>query len=41
MRERAAKLRAHVDVWSKPGAGTEVAQRRTRSWRDVLHLFSA
>jgi signal transduction histidine kinase len=27
MRERAKKLRAHVDVWSKPGAGTEVDLR--------------
>jgi signal transduction histidine kinase len=24
MRERAAKIRAHLTVWSKPGAGTEV-----------------
>jgi len=24
MRERAAKLGAHLDFWSKPGAGTEI-----------------
>jgi signal transduction histidine kinase len=27
MRERAKKLGAHVDVWSKPGAGTEIDLR--------------
>jgi signal transduction histidine kinase len=39
MRERAKKLGAHLEVWSKPGAGTEidlrvpanVAYRRTRA----------
>ena len=27
MRERASKLGAHIEVWSKPGAGTEVDLR--------------
>ena len=27
MRERAAKIRAHLTIWSKPGAGTEVDLR--------------
>jgi signal transduction histidine kinase len=27
MRERAKKIRAHFNVWSKPGAGTEVEIR--------------
>lgn len=27
MRERAAKIRAHLDIWSKAGAGTEVELR--------------
>jgi signal transduction histidine kinase len=27
MRERAKKLGAHLEVWSKPGAGTEVDLR--------------
>jgi signal transduction histidine kinase len=48
MRERAAKIRAHLTIWSKPAAGTEVdlrvpadvayrRSRRTRSWREILH----
>jgi hypothetical protein len=27
MRERAQKIGAHLDVWSRPGAGTEVELR--------------
>jgi signal transduction histidine kinase len=27
MRERAAKLGGHVDIWSRPGAGTEIELR--------------
>jgi hypothetical protein len=27
MRERARKIRAHLDLWSKPGAGTEIELR--------------
>jgi nitrate/nitrite-specific signal transduction histidine kinase len=27
IRERATKIRAHLDLWSKPGAGTEIELR--------------
>jgi hypothetical protein len=27
MRERATKIRAYLDLWSKPGAGTEIELR--------------
>src|SRR5262249_33759691 len=31
MRERAQRVGAHLDVWSRPGAGTEVEVRTTAS----------
>jgi hypothetical protein len=43
MRERVAKLKAHLDIWSKLGAGTEIdlripgrvayRERRPSAWR--------
>jgi signal transduction histidine kinase len=48
MRERAKKLGAHLEVWSKPGAGTEIdlrvpadvayrrAQTAARNWRGMF-----
>jgi nitrate/nitrite-specific signal transduction histidine kinase len=52
MRERAQKLGAQLDIWSREGAGTEIAlrvpaavayiQRKSRSpWHSLRNLLGA